>query len=93
MLFSGRQFDAEEAYAIGLLDQLHAADAFDAAVEKYVAMLCQRARSSQSGAKTMVAAALSSLTGEDATLRRLRLDNLLGEDLKEGAQPKPLEGR
>lgn len=85
LLFSGRQFDAEEAYAIGLLDQLHPVDAFDAAVEKYVALLCQRARSSQSGAKTMVAAALSSLTGEDATLRRLRLDNLLGEDLKEGA--------
>jgi enoyl-CoA hydratase/carnithine racemase len=85
LLFSGRQFDAEEAYAIGLLDQLHVAEAFDAAVEQYVAMLCQRARSSQSGAKTMVAAALGPLESEDATLRRLRLDNLLGEDLKEGA--------
>lgn len=85
LLFSGRQFDATEAYAIGLLEQLHEADAFGAAVEKYVAMLCQRARSSQSGAKTMVSAALSSLASEDAGLRRLRLDNLLGEDLKEGA--------
>jgi len=85
LLFSARQFDAEEAYAIGLLDQLHAAEDFDAAVDKYVAMLCQRARSSQSGAKSMVAAALTSLASEDAKLRQLRLDNLLGEDLKEGA--------
>lgn len=85
LLFSGRQFDADEAYAIGLLDQLHAAEDFDAAVNKYLAMLCQRARSSQSGAKTMVAAALSSLASEDAKLRQLRLENFLGEDLKEGA--------
>jgi len=85
LLFSARQFDAEEAYAIGLLDQLHAAEDFDAAVDKYVAVLCQRARSSQSGAKSMVAAALTSLASEDAKLRQLRLDNLLGEDLKEGA--------
>ncbi|MEO8558745.1 MAG: enoyl-CoA hydratase-related protein [Rhodospirillales bacterium] len=86
LLFSGRLFDATEAYAIGLVDQLHPAEAFDAAVEAYVGVLCQRARSSISGAKTMVAAALGTLPAEDATLRRLRLDNLLGDDLKEGAR-------
>ncbi|MEQ8828092.1 MAG: enoyl-CoA hydratase-related protein [Parvibaculum sp.] len=85
LLFSGRQFGAVEAYAIGLLDQLHAAEDFDAAVDRYVATLCQRARSSQRGAKTMVAAALNRLAWEDASLRQLRLDNFLGEDLKEGA--------
>ena len=85
LLFSGRQFDAAEAYAIGLLDQLHVADAFSAAVDAYVTTLCERARSSQSGAKAMVAAAFSPLASEDAALRKLRLDNFLGDDLREGA--------
>lgn len=86
LLFSARVLEAQEAWDIGLVDQLHAAADFEAAVTAYATGLCQRARSSLSGAKTMVAAALSALPAEDAALRRLRLDNFLGEDLREGAR-------
>ena len=73
---------------------LHAArDRVASRVEDIVAMtsayadlLTQRSRASIAGGKQMVSGVLSGLTVDDPELRRLRMENFLGSDLKEGVR-------
>lgn len=86
LLFSGRTFDAAEAFAMGLVERLCAPEDIVAVTMAYVRLLSQRSQASIRGAKEVVAAVTRGLETENETVRRLRMETFLGEDLKEGVR-------
>lgn len=86
LLFSGRMFDATEALAIGLVERVYPPEEVVAMTSAYADVLNQRSHASIRAGKQMVSGVLGGLTAEDPELRRLRIDNFLGSDLKEGVR-------
>ena len=86
LLFSGRMFDATEALTIGLVERVHALEEIVALTSAYADLLTQRSHASITGGKQMVSGVLSGLTADDPGLRRMRMENFLGSDLKEGVR-------
>lgn len=86
LLFSGRMFDATEALAVGLVERVYALEDIVAMTSAYADLLTQRSRASIAGGKQMVSGVLSGLTVDDPELRRVRMENFLGSDLKEGVR-------
>ncbi len=86
LLFSGRMFDAAEAYSMGLIERLAPPEDIVATTTAYANLLSQRSPASIRGAKQMVAAMTDGLDEENELVRRLRIETFLGEDLKEGVR-------
>jgi enoyl-CoA hydratase len=86
LLFSGRMFDAAEAFSMGLVERIYAPEDIVAATATYASLLSQRSGASIRGAKKIVAAVAMGSETEAGDIRRLRIDTFLGEDLKEGVR-------
>jgi enoyl-CoA hydratase len=86
LLFSGRMFDAAEAYSMGLIERLCAPEDIIATTAAYASLLSQRSQASVRGAKQIVAAITDGFDEENNAVRRIRMDTFLGEDLKEGVR-------
>jgi enoyl-CoA hydratase len=86
LLFSGRMFDAAEAYSMGLIERLSSPEDIIATTTAYADLLSQRSQASIRGAKQIVAAISDGLDEENDHVRRLRIDTFLGEDLKQGVR-------
>ena len=84
LLYSARSFDSSEALRIGFVERVFD----DADIERetfaYARTLAERSQYSIRAAKTVSTAALAGGTDEDETIRRIRGEAFLGEDLKEG---------
>ena len=86
LLFSGRLFDAVEAYAMGLIERLSPPEDIVATTAAYADLLAQRSPASIRGAKQIVAAMTDGLDEENDLVRQLRIETFLGDDLKEGVR-------
>lgn len=86
LLFSGRMFDAAEAFSMGLVERLCMPEDIVATTTAYASLLSQRSQASIRGAKQIVAAVTSGLDEENDHVRQLRIGTFLGEDLKEGVR-------
>jgi len=86
LLFSGRMFDAAEGLSIGLVERVYPLEEIVASTSAYADLLAERSHASIRGGKQMVAGVLSGLTADDPELHRLRVENFLGSDLKEGVR-------
>lgn len=59
LLYTGELIGADEAHRIGMVDELHAADAVEGRLAELCDVLCQRSLLTQAGTKEMVAAVLA----------------------------------
>jgi enoyl-CoA hydratase/carnithine racemase len=85
LLFSGRDIDSAEAVAIGLVEREIAVADLEAETLSYAQTVGRRSQVSVLAAKRVVRAILDGATEEDEDLHRLRVDAMLGADLREGA--------
>jgi len=84
ILFTGRIMDATEAYAVGLVHEIHAPDALEKAVAAKCALLANNSQWSIRGAKEMVRFILSGTTKENRETTDRFLDAVGQADFREG---------
>jgi enoyl-CoA hydratase/carnithine racemase len=84
LLYSARTIDSAEALRIGFVERVFDDADLERETLAYARTLAERSQYSIRAAKMVSAAALASGTDEDETIRRIRGEAFLGEDLKEG---------
>jgi enoyl-CoA hydratase len=84
LLYSARLVESSEALRIGLVERVFDDIAIERETFAYARTLAERSQYSIRAAKAVSAAALAGGSDEDVTVRRIRGDAFLGEDLKEG---------
>jgi len=84
LLYSARTIDSSEALRIGFVERLFDDDDLERETFEYARVLASRSQYSIRAAKSVTAAALVGGTDEDESIRRIRGEAFLGEDLKEG---------
>jgi len=82
MLMSGADYDARQAQAFGLVDEVH--DDLDAAVRDFTALLATRSGVTQRAVKETVARILDGATHDDEAHTALRAAALASPDYAEG---------
>lgn len=84
ILMSGADFDARQAQAFGLVDEVH--DDVDAAVAEFTALLASRSGVTQHAVKQTIARILDGATHDDEPHARLRAAALTSPDYAEGVR-------
>jgi len=84
MLMSGADYDARQAQAFGLVDEVH--DDLDAAVREFTALLATRSGVTQRAVKETVARILDGATHDDEAHTALRAAALASPDYAEGVR-------
>jgi enoyl-CoA hydratase/carnithine racemase len=84
LLFTARLVDAEEAKAIGLVDQLAGDDAIEGAAYAYAERMAELSQTSLKGAKRMLGRALDGQKRDDAETLAEFVEALTGPDFREG---------
>ncbi len=84
ILYTGRIVDAAEALAIGLVDEVVAAEALEAAVAAKAAEIAAASQWSARAAKAVIRRILDGQMADDATTHGWMLDAVEGEDFIEG---------
>jgi enoyl-CoA hydratase/carnithine racemase len=84
MLMSGADYDARQAQAFGLVDEVH--DDLDAAVREFTALLATRSGVTQRAVKETVARILDGVTHDDEEHVALRAAALASPDYAEGVR-------
>jgi len=84
LLFTGRLLGAAEALAMGLVNKVEAADAVDAAVKTYAALITQNSQYTARATKRMIARVLAGQVQDDAGTVAEFLDAIEGADFIEG---------
>jgi gluconolactonase len=85
LLFSGRELDSAEALAVGIVEYEVAREDLVADTLRYAHTLSRLSQVSVRAAKRMVRAVLDGTLVEDEHLHRMRVDAMLGDDVREGA--------
>jgi enoyl-CoA hydratase/carnithine racemase len=84
MLMSGADYDARQAQAFGLVDEVH--EDLDAAVREFTALLATRSAVTQRAVKETVARILDGATHDDEAQTALRASALASPDYAEGVR-------
>jgi enoyl-CoA hydratase/carnithine racemase len=84
ILMSGADYDARQAQAFGLVDEVH--DDLDAAVAEFTALLASRSGVTQRAVKQTIARILDGVTHDDEPHARLRAAALASPDYAEGVR-------
>lgn len=84
ILFSARLLAAEEAYQIGLVNQLYPENQLEEETFKYIRLLLANDRNSLSGAKTIINSLTSGVDVGDPALKEIVSDALDSPQYKEG---------
>jgi len=86
ILFSGRELDAREAYAFGLVDRVYPNGEILAKTYEYAEMLTRRSMRSIKGAKKVIMEILAGAAEETEEISRLVAGSYDSEDYKEGVR-------
>jgi enoyl-CoA hydratase/carnithine racemase len=86
LLFTAETVDALEALAMGLLDEVVAADAFEDRLVELTARICSVSQQTVRAAKRVIALVLAGQTEESPETRALAAAALAGEDHAEGVR-------
>jgi enoyl-CoA hydratase/carnithine racemase len=86
LLFTAEPFDALEALAMGLVDEVVAAEELDGRVAELAARICSVSQQTVRAAKRVIALVLAGQTEESAETRALAAAALAGPDHAEGVQ-------
>ena len=84
LLFTGRRIAGEEAFAIGLVDQIEPAARFDLALASLTNVIAQSSRHSIRASKSAVSAALKALDDHSAGYPAALVEAVTGVDFAEG---------
>ena len=84
MFFTAATVDAQEAWAMGLVDRLMEASSIAAETEAYVQSICELSRFTTRATKRIVQMVLDGAGQDSDETRELFIDAFNGEDFKEG---------
>ncbi|HEY8449313.1 MAG TPA: enoyl-CoA hydratase-related protein [Bacillota bacterium] len=86
ILFSGRQIDAQRAYEIGLINELHAPEDLVAKTLEFARTLCDNAQFSIRSTKRIIQRILEGQFEDDEETARLRHESFATDDYREGVR-------
>lgn len=86
ILFSGRELDAREAYAYGLVDRVFPDREIAEKTYEYAEMLTRRSQTSIKGAKKVIREIMNGAVEESEEVSRLVASSYASEDYKEGVR-------
>lgn len=84
ILFTGRLLDAEEAFRIGLIDQIYYSENLEQKTLEYARMICENAQLSVRGSKRIINEVLHGATEDSPEISQLISDSFFSDDFKEG---------